>query len=139
MKFSTLNMFLCEGSLGETCATGRYSIVNIAFLYQFGNGEAPKLFISGHCDPVKDNCSLVVRDIINCQKQGIKVMLSIGGASASYSLASSEDAKNVSDYLWNNFLGGNSSSRPLDAILDGIDFAIGGSTSTQHSEDLHFI
>ncbi|KAJ1388785.1 Serine-threonine/tyrosine-protein kinase, catalytic domain [Sesbania bispinosa] len=126
-----------EGNLTETCATGIYSFVNIAFLYQFGNGQAPKLFLAGHCDPDTDSCSLVGRDIRYCQQQGIKVMLSIGGASFSYSLASSEDARNVSDYLWHNFLGGNSSSRPLgDAILDGIDFAIGGSTFTQHWEDL---
>ncbi|KAL5160213.1 Acidic endochitinase [Glycine soja] len=96
-----------QGSLIETCETGNYSIVNIAFLYK------------------------------NCQKQGIKVMLSIGGASFSYSLTSYDDAKTVSDYLWHNFLGGNSSSRSLgDAILDCIDFAIGGSTSTLYWEDL---
>lgn len=52
-------------------------------------------------------------------------MLSIGGGRGSYSLASPSDAKNVADYLWNNFLGGKSTSRPLgDAILDGIDFDI---------------
>ncbi|KAL1292878.1 hypothetical protein AAHE18_19G030700 [Arachis hypogaea] len=50
-------------------------------------------------------------------------MLSIGGGSSTSQLTSSKDAKNVSDYLWNNFLGGNSSSRPLgDAVLDGIEF-----------------
>ncbi|KAF1886500.1 hypothetical protein Lal_00045733 [Lupinus albus] len=60
-------------------------------------------------------------------------MLSIGGGSQdSYTLTSSEDAKNVSDYLWNHFLGGTNytSSRPFgDAILDGIDFDIYGTTS----------
>ncbi|RDX63218.1 Acidic endochitinase, partial [Mucuna pruriens] len=128
---------LDEGSLRETCETGKYSFVNIAFLYNFGNGQSPKLFLAGHCDPPMHNCFSIGRDITNCQKQGIKVMLSIGGASPSYSLTSYDDAKNVSDYLWHNFLGGNSSSRPLgDAILDGIDFAIGWSTSTQHWEDL---
>ncbi|KAJ9139810.1 hypothetical protein P3X46_030508 [Hevea brasiliensis] len=52
-------------------------------------------------------------------------MLSLGGGIGSYTLASQADAKNVADYLWNNFLGGKSSSRPLgDAVLDGIDFDI---------------
>lgn len=52
-------------------------------------------------------------------------MLSIGGGVGSYSLSSKEDAKNVSLYLWNNFLGGQSSTRPLGkAKLDGIDFDI---------------
>ncbi|XP_020228272.1 hevamine-A [Cajanus cajan] len=125
-----------EGSLRETCETGHYSFVNIAFVNKFGNGQSPTLFLA-HCDPVMGNCFSIARDIKSCQKQGIKVMLSIGGASFSYSLTSNDDAKNVSYYLWHNFLGGNSSSRPLgDAILDGIDFAIGGSPSTQHWEDL---
>ena len=53
-------------------------------------------------------------------------MLSIGGEFGNYALISFEDLKNVSEYLWNNFLAGSSSSsRPFgDAILDGIDFDI---------------
>ncbi|KAF9612430.1 hypothetical protein IFM89_000178 [Coptis chinensis] len=58
---------------------------------------------------------------------GIKVILSIGGGSGSYSLASSDDARQVATYLWNNFLGGQSSARPIrDVVLDGIDFDIEG-------------
>ncbi|GMN44485.1 hypothetical protein TIFTF001_013678 [Ficus carica] len=30
-----------EGTLSQTCATGKYSIVNIAFLNIFGNGQTP--------------------------------------------------------------------------------------------------
>ncbi|KAJ9681307.1 hypothetical protein PVL29_020267 [Vitis rotundifolia] len=72
----------------------------------------------------------------SCQDQGIKVLLSIGGASGSYTLISAEDAREVANYLWNNFLGGQSSSRPLgDAVLDGIDFDIEGGT-TQHWDEL---
>ena len=44
--------------------------------------------------------------------------------------------RQVANYLWNNFLGGQSSSRPLgDAVLDGIDFDIQGGT-TQHWDEL---
>ena len=44
--------------------------------------------------------------------------------------------RQVANYLWNNFLGGQSSSRPLgDAVLDGIDFDIVGGTD-QHWDDL---
>ncbi|KAJ1381407.1 Glycoside hydrolase family 18, catalytic domain [Sesbania bispinosa] len=40
------------------------------------------------------------------------------------------------EYLWNNFLGGKSSTRPLgDAVLDGIDFAI-VTGSSQHWDEL---
>ncbi|CAA2934266.1 acidic endochitinase-like [Olea europaea subsp. europaea] len=63
-------------------------------------------------------------------------MLSIGGGVGSYYLASSEDTRQIATYLWNKFLGGQSSSRPLgEAVLDGIDFDIEGGTS-QHWDEL---
>ncbi|KAJ6941741.1 hevamine-A-like [Populus alba x Populus x berolinensis] len=63
---------------------------------------------------------------------GIKVMLSIGGGAGSFYLTLKEDAKQAATYLWNNFLGGHSSSRPLGpAVLDGIDFDIEGGTKVQ--------
>ncbi|KAL2550563.1 Acidic endochitinase [Forsythia ovata] len=114
-----------EGTLAEACATGKFSYVNIAFLNKFGNGQTPEINLAGHCNPASNTCRAVSNGIHACQKKGIKVMLSIGGGIGNYSIASAEDAKNVSVYLWNNFLGGNSSSRPLgDAILDGIDLDI---------------
>lgn len=62
-------------------------------------------------------------------------MLSIGGGAGSFYLTSKEDAKQAATYLWNNFLGGHSSSRPLGpAVLDGIDFDIGG--TNQNWDDL---
>ncbi|KAI9110332.1 hypothetical protein K1719_018774 [Acacia pycnantha] len=123
-----------EGNLTETCAAGRYSFILIGLLSSFGNGETPQLSLASHCDPSSSGCSGIGRDIKYCQHQGIKVMLSIGGTGG-YSLSSNADSKNVSDYLWNNFLGGSSSSRPLgDAILDGIDFYI--ESSEKYWEDL---
>ncbi|GKU89199.1 hypothetical protein SLEP1_g3367 [Rubroshorea leprosula] len=114
-----------EGTLTQTCDTGRYSYVNIAFLIKFGNGQTPELNLAGHCSPASGGCRAVSNGIRSCQSRGIKVMLSIGGGVGSYSLSSKADAKNVADYLWNNYLGGQSSSRPLgDAVLDGIDFDI---------------
>ena len=125
-----------EGTLKETCATGNYNFVNLAFLSTFGNGQAPMINLAGHCDPSVSGCTGLSSDIKFCQAQGIKVMLSIGGASGSYSLSSTDDANQVATYLWNNFLGGKSSSRPLgDAILDGIDFDIEAGTD-QYWDDL---
>ncbi|XP_061338567.1 hevamine-A-like [Gastrolobium bilobum] len=124
-----------EGSLTKTCETGIYSYVIIAFLPTFGYGQPSHINLAGHCNSFTNGCTKFGRDIKNCQKQGIKVMLSIGGAEGSYNLNSSADAKNVSDYLWDNFLGGSSSSRPFgDAILDGIDFDI--EQYVPHVEDL---
>ncbi|CAK9134356.1 unnamed protein product [Ilex paraguariensis] len=125
-----------EGTLAETCATGNYRFVNLAFLATFGNGQTPMINLAGHCDPYSNGCTGLSSDIKSCQAKGIKVMLSIGGGAGSYSLASSEDARQVATYLWNNFLGGQSSSRPLgEAVLDGIDFDIEGGTG-EHWDEL---
>ncbi|KAI4378024.1 hypothetical protein MLD38_015567 [Melastoma candidum] len=123
-----------EGTLAETCATGNYKFINIAFLYSFGNGRTPKLDLAGHC--AGHECAKISPDIKSCQARGIKVMLSIGGGAGSYSLASKEDAHQFATYLWNNFLGGKSLSRPLGvAVLDGIDFDI-EIGSSKHYDDL---
>ncbi|KAF3441340.1 hypothetical protein FNV43_RR15254 [Rhamnella rubrinervis] len=125
-----------EGTLAETCATNNYDFVIIAFLPTFGNGQTPMINLAGHCDPFTNGCTHLSSDIKSCQAKGIKVLLSIGGGAGSYYLASAEDARQVATYLWNNFLGGSSSSRPLgDAVLDGIDFDIEGGTN-QHWDDL---
>ncbi|EEF29073.1 hevamine-A [Ricinus communis] len=118
-----------EGTLAETCATGNYDFVNIAFLSSFGNGQTPMINLAGHCDPYSNGCIGLSSDIESCQSKGIKVILSIGGGAGGYSLASADDARQVATYLWNNFLDGTSSSRPLGpAVLDGIDFDIEGGT-----------
>ncbi|XP_060215576.1 acidic endochitinase [Lycium barbarum] len=125
-----------EGSLASTCASNNYVIVNIAFLVVFGNGQKPVLNLAGHCDPSAGACTGLSNDIRACQSRGIKVMLSLGGGAGSYYLSSADDARNVANYLWNNYLGGQSNSRPLgDAVLDGIDFDIEGGT-TQHWDEL---
>jgi len=120
-----------EVSLAETCASGNYKFVVIAFLPKFGKGQKPELNLAGHCDPSSGGCKGQSKDIHSCQRRGVKVLLSIGGAEGSYGLSSRGDARQVAMYLWNTYLGGTrSSSRPLgDAVLDGIDFDIerGGS------------
>ncbi|CAL0316026.1 unnamed protein product [Lupinus luteus] len=119
-----------EGSLADACNTNNYQFVNIAFLSTFGNGQTPELNLAGHS---RDGLNA---DIKGCQGQGIKVLLSLGGGAGSYSLNSADDATNLANYLWNNFLGGSSDSRPFgDAVLDGIDFDIeaGGA---QHYDEL---
>lgn len=125
-----------EGTLAQACSSKNYAFVNLAFLATFGNGQTPMINLAGHCDPYSNGCTGLSNDIRSCQRQGIKVILSIGGGAGSYYLASTADARQVATYLWNNFLGGQSSSRPLgDAVLDGIDFDIEGGTS-QHWDEL---
>ncbi|KAK1285083.1 hypothetical protein QJS10_CPB20g01429 [Acorus calamus] len=130
-----------EGTLANTCATGNYKFVNVAFLASFGASQTPQLNLAGHCDPyAHDNyshpCTALSADIHSCQSSGVKVILSIGGGAGGYSLSSKDDAKQLADYIWNNYLGGRSDSRPLgDAVLDGVDFDI-ESGSPDHYDDL---
>ncbi|GLJ20986.1 hypothetical protein SUGI_0383570 [Cryptomeria japonica] len=97
--------------------------------------ENTGLNLAGHCDPSSGGCKSLSTDIKSCQSSGVKVLLSLGGASGSYSIVSADDAQNVATYLWNNYLGGQSDNRPLgDAVLDGIDFDI--EATTEHWDDL---
>lgn len=129
-----------EGTLASTCATGNYAYVLLAFLTTFGNGQTPVLNLAGHCDPASGTCTSLSSDIQSCQSQNIKVLLSLGGSTGSYSLSSTSDAQSVADYLYNNFLGGTSSSRPLgDAVLDGIDFDIEQGAADHYDELAQFL
>ncbi|KAI9110366.1 hypothetical protein K1719_018808 [Acacia pycnantha] len=124
-----LRQYSVEGSLKETCATGKYSFVVI-------NPSTHQHNLTGHCDPFSSSgCTTVGSEIKYCQQQGIKVMLSISLERLSLNHTLFDDAQKAFDYLWNKFLGGSSSSRPFgDAILDGIDFYL--SEATQYFNDL---
>ncbi|XP_054799599.1 acidic endochitinase-like [Prosopis cineraria] len=125
-----------EGSLADACNTGNYQFINIGFLFVFDNGQTPKLNLAGHCDGTASTCAGFSNDIKTCQSKGIKVLLSLGGGSGGYSLNSTDEAKQLANYLWNNFLGGSSTSRPLgDAVLDGMDFDMEAGNG-QHWEEL---
>ncbi|XP_059306830.1 LOW QUALITY PROTEIN: acidic endochitinase-like [Lycium ferocissimum] len=129
-----------EATLNDTCASGRHTYVNLAFLNKFGNNQIPELNLAGHCNPSINGCTIVSPEIKICQKLGVKIMLSIGGGKGNYSLASKKDAKDVARYLWNNYLGGRSTSRPLgNAVLDGIDFDIELGSSLYYDDLAKFL
>ncbi|BBM99615.1 protein MpGH18.1 [Marchantia polymorpha subsp. ruderalis] len=119
-----------EGTLADACASSNYDIIMLAFLYRFGNGLTPALNLAGHCDPASGGCQGLVSEINSCQSRGVKVILSLGGGVGDYGFSSAAEALELAQYLWDNYLGGSSSSSPLGAAkLDGIDLDIeqGGS------------
>ncbi|XP_054782587.1 G-type lectin S-receptor-like serine/threonine-protein kinase CES101 [Prosopis cineraria] len=121
-----------NSNLTEACATGKYTYVVIFYLLMTSPGEfSPQLLDTpaGICSGPPLSCPTIGTSIKYCQQQGIKVMLYVAGEGWNVTLSSADKARSVSDYLWNTFLGGNSSSRPFgDAILDGVNFDIRYST-----------
>ncbi|KAJ0098568.1 hypothetical protein Patl1_20283 [Pistacia atlantica] len=47
-----------EGTLNQTCNSGLYSFVNIAFLNKFGGGRSPRLDLTGHCNAAAGGCKI---------------------------------------------------------------------------------
>ncbi|ORX62708.1 glycoside hydrolase [Hesseltinella vesiculosa] len=70
------------------------------------------------------------KEIQACQKKGKIVLLSLGGASGSYGLASPHDGQIWADRLWNTFGKGTSKYRPFgSASVDGFDLDIEAGSS----------
>lgn len=114
-------------------------VLVLSFLYQFGQQGniasgtiGQSCFITGQGQP--QNCDALVAAIAKCKSAGVKIILSLGGATSSYSLSSQSQAESIGQYVWDAY--GNSGSttvtRPLGSnIMDGFDFDIevnGGSS-----------
>lgn len=55
-----------------------------------------------------------------CQAKGKIVTLSLGGGTGQVGLSSTTVAQNFANKIWNEFLGGSSTTRPFgSAVLDG--------------------
>lgn len=124
-------------SLTDVCNDADYDIVNLAFLAYFhSDGGYPSISMSGLDGPsaaqkkagatgLKDGTPLVSA-IKTCQKNGKKVILSMGGANdyANVKLSNDADGEKIADQVWNLFLGGTDKKelRPFgDVKLDGVD------------------
>ncbi|KAI1214550.1 glycoside hydrolase family 18 protein [Annulohypoxylon truncatum] len=123
-----------NNDLSTYCSsTSGIDIIVLAFLYQWGNGaDIPSGTIGQSCfistAGEGQNCDALASAITTCQSAGIKVLLSLGGATASYSLSSDSEAESIGNYLWQAYgNSGNSSGvqRPFgDVVVDGFDFDI---------------
>ncbi|KAI8369345.1 glycoside hydrolase superfamily [Radiomyces spectabilis] len=114
-----------EKPLEFYCKQEGISGIVLAFIadYVGGKGKSPVLDLSSQCKSESD-CSNVAKDIKQCQDKGIKVILSLGGASGPYR-KQKFDPDLLAWWLWNMFLGGDDDSvtRPFgDVVLDGVDF-----------------
>jgi len=122
-----------ERSLGEYCASGQgVSIIVLAFLSNFGNGQTPNGNFGNECyidNSGNGDCGQLANDINICHDAGVKIILSIGGAIGNYELSGNGDATGVAYSLWNEWARPNgvdaSAPRPIgDSYVDGWDLDI---------------
>ncbi|KAH8691985.1 putative chitinase 3 precursor [Talaromyces proteolyticus] len=108
-------------------------VLVLGFLYEFGNGNTvPGGGFGQTCTVLatsgtSQSCESVAASITDCQKAGVKVLLSLGGGNGGYTVTSQSEAEAIGQYLWDAY--GNSAnssvSRPFgDAIVNGFDFDI---------------
>ncbi|KAI1774215.1 putative endochitinase CHI2 [Hypoxylon cercidicola] len=113
-------------------STSGIDIIVLAFLYSWGaGGDIPSGTVGQSCfisnSGQGQNCDALSSAITTCQSVGIKVILSLGGATSSYSLSSQAEAESIGNYLWNAYgnSGNSNVQRPFgDVIIDGFDFDI---------------
>jgi len=114
--------------------------VVLSFLYEWGNGNLiPSGTIGQSCfiatSGQGQNCDDLAAAIGTCKSNGVKVILSLGGASGAYSLQSQSDAQTIGQNLWDAY--GNSANgsvpRPFGQnFVDGWDFDIEANSGNQY-------
>ncbi|CAL1717246.1 unnamed protein product [Somion occarium] len=127
------------------CADDTINVIPLAFLYIFrGTGGQPVVDLGSQCSdwnaPVFPGTDLVqcpstlAADIKTCQAKGKLITLSLGGGTGQVGFSSDSQAQTFADQIWNEFLGGSSSTRPFgDAVLDGVDLDIESGTPAHYA------
>lgn len=113
-------------------STSGIDILVLSFLYEFGNGvNIPSGVIGDSCfistTGQGQQCDALATAIATCQAAGVKIILSLGGASGAYSLQSQAEAEQIGQYLWDSYAnsGNTTVQRPFgDVAVDGFDFDI---------------
>ncbi|KAL1988822.1 hypothetical protein VTN96DRAFT_7706 [Rasamsonia emersonii] len=125
-------------------STSGIDIIVLAFLYEWGNGVTiPSGTIGQSCyistSGEGQNCDDLAKAIDTCKANGVKVILSLGGASGSYSLQSQEQAETIGQNLWEAYgnAGNGSVPRPFGStFVNGWDFDIEANSGNQYYQYL---
>lgn len=116
-------------------------IIILSFLYEYGNGNniasgtiGQSCYISPQGEP--QECDALASAIDTCKSKGVKVILSLGGASGAYSLQSQSEAETIGQNLWEaygNTAANSSVPRPFGTtFVDGWDFDIESNSGNQY-------
>ncbi|KAF5377576.1 hypothetical protein D9615_005149 [Tricholomella constricta] len=126
------------------CDDDTIDVIPMAFLYIFrGKGGLPLIDFSNICGLGSGrkfagsdltDCSFLESDIRKCQAKGKIVTISLGGATSEVGFSSEAQAEAFGQLLWDMFLGGKGSIRPLGNVaLDGIDLDIEKGSSAHYA------
>ncbi|KAL7785943.1 glycoside hydrolase family 18, chitinase [Trichoderma ceciliae] len=111
-------------------STSGIDIIVLAFLYQWGQGDSALGGTIGQSCGITSsgqpqNCDALTAAITKCKNAGVKIILSLGGASAFSTFQTADQATQAGQYLWNAYGGGSGVTRPLgNNIVDGWDLDI---------------
>ncbi|KAI8058505.1 glycoside hydrolase superfamily [Syncephalis plumigaleata] len=129
-----------EKPLAYYCRTKQVSNIVISFMHVFGK-EKPQVDFSSHCDSSRVfpgtkiiDCPELREDVKVCQGLGVKVELSLGGATGRYGFANDKQAIAFATELYNMAFGGKGSVRPFGPnSLDGVNLDIENAHSTSYA------
>jgi len=113
-----------ETSLASYCDQNSYDVINLSFMMLWGRGQEPIVDL----DKWNGRVPEVAQHIVYCQKKGILINLSVGGATGTSVLISDADAKDFANKVWNNYFGGNIGGMNRffgpHVVLNGLDLDI---------------
>lgn len=130
-----------NNDLSHYCtSTSGIDVLVLSFLYEYGNGNnvasgtiGQSCYISPQGAP--QQCDDLAKAIGTCKQNGVKVLLSLGGASGAYSLQSQSQAETIGQNLWDAYGKGGKGSvaRPFgDEFVNGWDFDIESNSGNQY-------
>lgn len=115
-------------------------VIVLSFLYQYGNGvTVPSGTIGQSCSISTtgqgQGCDDLAKAIDTCKSNGVKVILSLGGASGAYALTSQQEAETIGQNLWDAYGNGAAGSVPRpfgQTFVNGWDFDIESNSGNQY-------
>ncbi|TVY15023.1 Endochitinase 2 [Lachnellula arida] len=121
-------------------STSGIDIIVISFLYEFGNGNdiasgtiGQSCFITSA--GVGQQCDALTSAIQTCQNNGVKIIISLGGASSSWSLSSQDEAETIGQNLWDAYgnVATGSVPRPFNTtFVNGWDFDLESNSGNEY-------
>ncbi|KAF9007657.1 glycoside hydrolase superfamily [Cyathus striatus] len=115
-----------QKTLSYYCQDDTINVIPLAFLNVFfSTGGLPEINMANSCSEQGGvfpgtslaDCRSLALDIKACQARGKIITLSLGGATGASGFTSDAQAQTFADTIWNLFLGGSSSTRPLETLF----------------------